>query len=72
MEHGDRVKVTVMFRGRELGFVERGRQLLDRIAKDVEYIGSVEKLPSKEGRMMMMTIISLGKGKKSNAKDKDQ
>ena len=64
LNHGDKVKVTMLFKGRELAFVEKGRQLLDRMIKDIEPIGQVEKLPGREGRMMIMTLVPLGKGKK--------
>ena len=71
LEHGDKVKVTVMFRGREMGHKDRGRQLLDRIVQDVEGLGSVEKLPSMEGRHLVMFLMSAvkvnTKGKKDNA-----
>lgn len=67
LEHGDRVKISVLFRGREVGNQERGRQLLDRLITDTEAYGEVEKLPSMEGRNMVMFLMALKKGKKKNA-----
>jgi len=64
LEQGDKVKVTLMFKGREMSFMEKGRQILDRIIKEVEEFGGVEKLPNQEGRIMIMTLIPHRKGKK--------
>ena len=58
LEHGDRVKVSVMFRGREMGHQEVGRQLLERVIKDTEVYGNVEKLPSMEGRHMVIFLMA--------------
>jgi len=69
--HGDRVKVAVFFRGREMAQRELGRQILDRVMKDAELWGEVEKLPSFEGRNMVMYLIAIKKGKK-DAKDKNK
>ncbi len=52
----DKVKVTVMFRGREIALSGRGRQLLEQIAQEVEEIAIVEQLPKFEGRTMMMVL----------------
>lgn len=64
LEHGDRIKVTVMFRGRELGHQDVGRQLLDRVVIEVEGIGSAERLPAMEGRMLIIFLVPEKKGKK--------
>jgi translation initiation factor IF-3 len=64
LEHGDKVKVSILFRGREMNLMEKGRKLLARVAKDVELYGKIDHLPSKEGRILIMTLISLRKGKK--------
>jgi len=53
---GDKVKVTLRFRGREMAHVELGRDLLDRIAGDVEAIGKIESMPKMEGRQMIMVV----------------
>ncbi len=53
---GDKVKVTLRFRGREMAHVELGRDLLERIAGDVEEIGKIESMPKMEGRQMIMVV----------------
>ena len=53
---GDKVKWSLMFRGREMAHVERGRQLLDKIIQDMIDIGEVELPPKKEGRFMSMVL----------------
>ena len=52
----DKVKVTVLFRGREITLSDRGRELLQRIATEFEDIAVVEQLPKFEGRTMMMVL----------------
>ena len=52
----DKVKVTVLFRGREITLSDRGRELLQRIAAEFEDIAIVEQLPKFEGRTMMMVL----------------
>ena len=56
LENGDKVKVTLRFRGREMAHQDLGRQLLERVADDVEEIGKVENMPKMEGRQMVMMI----------------
>ena len=53
---GDKVKVTIMFRGREQSRPERGYELLMRLAKDVEELGFVEASPKLDGRNMIMVV----------------
>ncbi|MFN6991949.1 MAG: translation initiation factor IF-3 [Fervidobacterium sp.] len=60
LEDGNKVKVTMMFRGRELAFVEKGKEILDRIIKDIVDVGSVEKEPKVEGRDMWMVLKPKG------------
>jgi translation initiation factor IF-3 len=52
----DRVKVTIMFRGREQTHPERGERLLMRLAEDVNELGTVEQLPQQDGRNMTMLL----------------
>lgn len=52
----DKVKVTIMFRGREVVHHELGRKILERVAQDVADIGTVESQPNLEGRNMTMMI----------------
>nr|WP_239025599.1 translation initiation factor IF-3 [Roseibacterium persicicum] len=56
LENGDKVKVTLRFRGREMAHQNLGRELLERVAADVEGLGKVENMPKLEGRQMVMMI----------------
>jgi len=56
LEKGDKVKVTLRFRGREMAHQDLGRDLLNRVAEDVKEIGKVENMPKMEGRQMIMII----------------
>ena len=56
LEAGDKVKVTLRFRGREMAHQNLGRELLERVADDVKEIGKVENMPKVEGRQMVMMI----------------
>jgi translation initiation factor IF-3 len=56
LENGDKVKVTLRFRGREMAHQELGRELLQRVAADVEGLGKVENMPKMEGRQMIMIV----------------
>jgi translation initiation factor IF-3 len=53
---GDKVKITIMFRGREQSRPELGYRLLQRLAADVQEIGSVESAPKQDGRNMIMVL----------------
>ena len=53
---GDKVKVTLRFRGREMAHVELGAQLLDRVKTEIDEFAKVEALPKMEGRQMIMVI----------------
>jgi translation initiation factor IF-3 len=59
LDNGDKVKVTIMFRGRETSHPERGEQLLMRLAEDVADLGSIEQRPSLDGRNMTMVMNPL-------------
>jgi translation initiation factor IF-3 len=56
LRQGDKVKVTIMFRGREQSRPELGFRLLQRLAGDVEELGFVESAPKQDGRNMIMVI----------------
>jgi translation initiation factor IF-3 len=56
LEGDDRVKVTIMFRGREQTHPERGERLLMRLAEDVADLGIVEQRPTQDGRNMTMLL----------------
>jgi len=53
---GDKVKVTMRFRGREMAHQELGMQVLDRVRGDLEELAKVEQLPKMEGRQMIMVV----------------
>ncbi len=56
LNHGDKVKVTMRFRGREMAHQELGAQMLERIENDLEELGQVEQFPKMEGRQMVMVL----------------
>ena len=56
LEKGDKVKITMRFRGREMAHQELGRELLERVAADIEAYGKIENIPKMEGRQMTMMI----------------
>ena len=60
LDNGDKVKITLRFRGREMAHINLGRELLERVADDVEKTGNgkVENMPKIEGRQMSMMIGS--------------
>ena len=56
LTEGDKVKVTLRFRGREMAHQEIGRELLERISTDIGDMGKVEAMPRMEGRQMTMVV----------------
>ncbi len=56
LTHGDRAKVTMWFRGREMAHQELGRQLLERVEQDLAEYAKVEQEPRLEGRQMVMML----------------
>ncbi len=61
LEEGSKVKVRVRFRGREITHLEVARDLLERVAADLEDVGRVEQQPGLEGRTMLMILSPSGK-----------
>ena len=55
-DEGDKVKVTLRFRGREMAHQNLGMELLNRVLKDVEPVAKMEQWPKMEGRQMMMVL----------------
>ncbi|GAB4227236.1 MAG: translation initiation factor IF-3 [Methyloligellaceae bacterium] len=55
-EHGDKVKVTLRFRGREMAHTELGAQLMNRVKEEINEIAKVESEPRLEGRQMVMVL----------------
>ncbi len=56
LNHGDKTKVTLRFRGREMAHQELGLKLLKRVEEDLAELGTVEAFPKMEGRQMVMVI----------------
>lgn len=61
LDKGDRVKVTVFFRGREIVHKDRGLMILERMVEAVQDIAKVEQLPRSEGRTMFLLLSPLQK-----------
>ena len=59
LKKGARVKITIMFRGREMAHPEQGRIVLDRLAEDLKPYATVESKPQMEGRNMHMLIVPI-------------
>lgn len=60
LENGDKVKISLRFKGREMAHQDLGRQILDRVAADLKDMAKIEHIPKLEGRTMVM-IIAPGK-----------
>ena len=58
LEEGDKVKVTIRFRGRELVHQDLGLRVLDRVRGELGELGKVEQMPRVEGRQMVMVLTS--------------
>jgi translation initiation factor IF-3 len=56
LDEGDKVKVTMRFRGREMAHQEIGMQVLERVRGDLEELAKVEQYPKMEGRQMTMVM----------------
>jgi translation initiation factor IF-3 len=56
LRHKDKVKITIMFRGREVTHPERGEMILNRLAEDLEELAQVEQRPTQDGRNMTMML----------------
>ena len=56
LEEGDKTKVTLRFRGREMAHQEIGLRLLEKVKADLEPVGIIEQFPKMEGRQMIMVI----------------
>jgi translation initiation factor IF-3 len=56
LEDGDKTKITLRFRGREMAHQELGLQLLKRVEADLAELGQVEQFPKMEGRQMVMMV----------------
>ncbi len=56
LEEGNKVKVSIRFRGREMHYTSSGNQVLSKFAEAIKDVGTVEKLPRLEGRLMIMIL----------------
>ncbi len=56
LEAGDKAKVSLRFRGREMAHQELGMEMMQRIEKDLEELGTVEQMPKMEGRQLIMVL----------------
>jgi translation initiation factor IF-3 len=79
LEEGDKAKVTLRFRGREMAHKEFGERLLQRVQKDLDAVGLVEQFPRLEGRQMVMVlapkkkvVVPKGKPKAPKAEKTDK
>lgn len=57
LKRGDRAKVTMTFRGREMAHIDLGRKVLDRLIEDLKLIGEIDKPPVQEGRNIVMVFM---------------
>jgi translation initiation factor IF-3 len=65
LQEGNKLKAMIMFRGRELAYVDFGKELMDRVAQALEDCATVEFAPKKEGRNMIMILKPLKRAEKS-------
>ncbi|KKB64017.1 translation initiation factor IF-3 [Robbsia andropogonis] len=56
LDEGDKAKITLRFRGREMAHQEIGMRMLERLRTDLDEVGQVEQMPKMEGRQMVMVI----------------
>ncbi|MDO8536273.1 MAG: translation initiation factor IF-3 [Candidatus Omnitrophota bacterium] len=56
LKKGDKVKVTMIFRGREMAHVDLGRKILEKLSSDISAVGEIEEQPRMEGRFINMII----------------
>ena len=72
LEEGNKVKVTCMFKAREITHPELGRKKLDDFSERVADYGTVERVPTLDGRLMIMVLIPKAAPKKKDAKDQNK
>ncbi len=69
---GFRVKVAVFFRGREMAFLDRGREVLDKVVRDCEGIGKIDMPPRMEGRYMRLMLTPVPQTQKKSRQPADE
>ena len=67
LDHGDKVKVTLRFRGREVAHQELGMRMMERLQKDTVDIALIEQNPKREGRQIVMVLAPKRKADKKSA-----
>lgn len=72
LDHGDKVKFILQFRGRENAHKELGQVVLDRFIQDLADVGTVEQVPQTEGRFMNMTIAPLNAAQRKKRKEESR
>jgi len=72
LEEGNKVKATVVFKGREMAYIEQGEDLLNRFLEELKDIAKVEVEPKMEGRNMSLIVVpALKRGKKKQQQNQD-
>lgn len=69
LDEGDRVKTTVVFRGREMEHKDLGKIMLDKVAVKLEGIATIEQIPKLEGKMLFMVFAPVKAAKKEKKPD---
>ena len=72
LTEGHKVKITIMFRGREVAHPELGKKILDRVAEEVETAGRVEVYPKLDGPRNMIMVLAPDKKAQAEARKKAQ
>jgi len=72
LEHDDKVKVTVIFRGREIVHMDRGRELLGRLVQQTEGIGKIDQPPKVLGRTLQMVLVPTGMKENEHGKKEEE
>ena len=72
LEHGDKAKVVIFFKGREIQHPEAGQKILSKIAQACEEFGVIEQEPKKEGRTLVMILAPKAPSKKKNVTQSEQ
>ena len=57
LKQGDKAKITMVFRGREMNYIATGRKVLARLSQEIAHLGEVEKAPYMEGKIITMIIM---------------
>ena len=72
LDEGHKVKITIMFRGREVAHPELGKKILDRVAEEVAHTGRVEVYPKLDGPRNMIMVLAPDKRAQADAKKRAQ